>query len=144
MVCFGGYWGSPLGTPISYLNRPLAIVVYPTHPNDIHRNLTPTISLSNVSRGRPTTKPRGCFVTAADCFSGSDRPATISTQAQEIALVGTERHAGFDLKAVLTAIGAELRRLHSDVLREPIPDRMAELLKQLDQPTESSQDTDNA
>jgi hypothetical protein len=52
-----------------------------------------------------------------------------------------ERPAGFDLKAVLTAIGAELRRLHSDVLREPIPDRMAELLRQLDQPTESSQDT---
>jgi hypothetical protein len=56
-------------------------------------------------------------------------------------LVGMERPAGFDLKAVLTAIGAELRRLHSDVLREPIPDRMAELLRQLDQPTESSQDT---
>jgi len=47
------------------------------------------------------------------------------------------------LKVVLTDIGAELRRLHSNVLREPIPDRMAELLRQLDQP-ESSQDTDNA
>jgi aminoglycoside phosphotransferase len=55
-----------------------------------------------------------------------------------------KRHAGFDLKAVLTAIGAELRTLHSDVLSEPIPDRMAELLKQLDQPMESNQGTDNA
>ena len=62
---------------------------------------------------------------------------------QEVALVGMKRDAGFDVKAVLTAIGAELRRLHSDVLREPLPDRMAELLRQLDQP-ESSQDTDNA
>jgi anti-sigma factor NepR-like protein len=39
-----------------------------------------------------------------------------------------------DLKAVRTGIGAELRTLFSDVLREPIPDRMTELLKQLDQP----------
>jgi hypothetical protein len=71
---------------------------------------------------------------ASDYFDG----------AREIALVGMERHAGFDLKAVLTAIGAELRRLHSDVLSEPIPERMAELLRQLDQPTQSSQDTDSA
>jgi anti-sigma factor NepR-like protein len=38
-----------------------------------------------------------------------------------------------DLRAVRTAIGAELRRLYSDVAREEIPDRMAELLKRLDQ-----------
>jgi hypothetical protein len=37
-----------------------------------------------------------------------------------------------DLRAVCTAIGGELRRLYSDALRE-IPDRMAELLKRLDQ-----------
>jgi hypothetical protein len=65
------------------------------------------------------------------------------TETEEIALVGMERHASLDVNAVLTAIGVELRRLHSDVLREPIPDRMAELLRQLDQPTESSQDTGN-
>jgi hypothetical protein len=50
-----------------------------------------------------------------------------------------------DLKAVRTAIGAELRRLYSDVLHEKIPDRMAELLKRLDQLKEASprdQDTD--
>jgi hypothetical protein len=49
------------------------------------------------------------------------------------------------LKAVLTAIGAELRRLHSDVLREPLPDRIAELLRQLGQQLRQlDQDADNA
>jgi hypothetical protein len=47
-----------------------------------------------------------------------------------------KREAGSDLKAVLTAIGAELRQLHSDVLHEPLPDRIAELVRQLDQDTE--------
>ena len=99
--------------------------------------------MSNASRSRPTTKTRGCFVTAADADSTEAiGPATISTEAQEIALVGRERHAGFDLKAVLTAIGAELRQLHSDVLHEPLPDRIAELLRQLDQPPESGQGAD--
>jgi hypothetical protein len=78
------------------------------------------ISLSNPSRRRPTTKPRGCFVTVA----GADSPEAIGgdyfDRAQEVALAGMKREAGSDLKAVLTAIGAELRRLHSDVLREPI------------------------
>jgi hypothetical protein len=40
-----------------------------------------------------------------------------------------------DLKAVRTGIGAELRTLHSGVLRAEVSHRMAELLKQLDQPT---------
>jgi hypothetical protein len=38
-----------------------------------------------------------------------------------------------NLRVVRTAIGGELRRLYSDVLREEIPDRMAELIRQLDQ-----------
>jgi Anti-sigma factor NepR len=38
-----------------------------------------------------------------------------------------------NLRAVRTAIGGELRRLYFDVLCEEIPDRMAELLKRLDQ-----------
>jgi hypothetical protein len=38
-----------------------------------------------------------------------------------------------DLNAVRTGIGAELRRLYSDVLSEEIPDRMEELIKQLEQ-----------
>jgi hypothetical protein len=46
---------------------------------------------------------------------------------------GTRPDAGIDLKAVRTGIGAELRTLHSDVLRAEVSDRMAELLKRLDQ-----------
>jgi hypothetical protein len=37
-----------------------------------------------------------------------------------------------DLKAARTGIGAALRTLHSDVLREEVPDRIAELVRQLD------------
>jgi hypothetical protein len=44
---------------------------------------------------------------------------------------------------VRAAIAAELRRLHSDLLQEPIPKRMAELLKQLDQPTQRDEDSDD-
>jgi hypothetical protein len=45
---------------------------------------------------------------------------------------GTRPDAGFDLKVVRTGIGAALRTLHSDVSREDVPERMAELLRQLD------------
>ena len=38
-----------------------------------------------------------------------------------------------DLNAIRIGIGEELRRLHSDRLREQISDRMAELIKQLQQ-----------
>jgi len=45
-----------------------------------------------------------------------------------LALVSMARDpAPADLNAVRIGIGAELRRLHSDVLRAEIPDRMAEL-----------------
>jgi hypothetical protein len=52
--------------------------------------------------------------------------------------------ASADLKAVRTAISAELRKLYSDVLREEIPEKMAELLKQLDQLMEGSPRGQNA
>ncbi len=39
-----------------------------------------------------------------------------------------------DLKAVRTGIGAAVQALYSDVLREEVPDRIAKLLTQLDQP----------
>jgi hypothetical protein len=52
--------------------------------------------------------------------------------------------ASADLKAVRTAISAELRKLYSDVLREEIPEKMAELLKQLDQRMEASPRGQNA
>jgi hypothetical protein len=38
-----------------------------------------------------------------------------------------------DFKAVRASIGETLRELHSDVLREEAPDRIAELLRQIDQ-----------
>jgi hypothetical protein len=51
-----------------------------------------------------------------------------------MALVDMERYpAPSDLKALRTGIGQALRTLYSDVLREEIPGRMAELLLQLDQ-----------
>jgi hypothetical protein len=53
-------------------------------------------------------------------------------------------NARLAFETVRIAIGAELRMLFSDVLREPIPDRMAELLKLLDQPIEKSRDADEA
>ena len=51
-----------------------------------------------------------------------------------MALVGMERDpAPTDLKAVRSGIGQALRTLYSDVLREEVPDRIAKLLRQLDQ-----------
>jgi Anti-sigma factor NepR len=38
-----------------------------------------------------------------------------------------------DLEAVRTGIGTAMRAIHSDVLSEQVPDRMTELLTQLDQ-----------
>jgi Anti-sigma factor NepR len=54
--------------------------------------------------------------------------------ANEMALVGMECDLSpADLRAMRRGIGAELRTLCSDVLREKIPDRIAQLLGQLDQ-----------
>jgi hypothetical protein len=47
---------------------------------------------------------------------------------------GTRSDAGFNLKAVRTGIGTALRTLHSDVVHEEVPDRIAELLRRLDEP----------
>jgi hypothetical protein len=41
--------------------------------------------------------------------------------------------ANVDSIAVRAGIGTALRTIHSGVLREDLPDRIAELLKQLDQ-----------
>jgi hypothetical protein len=56
--------------------------------------------------------------------------------------MGCRPRAGRDFEAVRTAIGTALRSLHSNVLNEPLPDRIAELLRQLDQPPESGQGAD--
>jgi hypothetical protein len=45
-------------------------------------------------------------------------------------------------ETVRIAIAAELKRLYSNVLHEPIPDRMAELLSQLDQSLENDLNND--
>jgi hypothetical protein len=47
--------------------------------------------------------------------------------------MGRRPRAGSDFEVVRTAIGTALRSLHSNVLLEPLPDRIAELLRQLDQ-----------
>jgi hypothetical protein len=67
--------------------------------------------------------------------------------ARSLALVGMARDlAAADVKAVSTGIGKELRKLYSDVLRDEIPDKMAALIKKLDQLMEArprSQATDD-
>jgi hypothetical protein len=68
------------------------------------------------------------------------------TPASGMALVGMGRRpkTGRDFEAVRTAVGTALRSLHSNVLREPLPDRIAELLRQLDQQLRQlDRDTDN-
>jgi hypothetical protein len=55
------------------------------------------------------------------------------------ALVGMARDLSqADRNTERTGIGAGLRTLHSVLLREEIPDRMVELIEQLDQQTEAS------
>jgi Anti-sigma factor NepR len=47
--------------------------------------------------------------------------------------MGRRPRVGFDLEAVRTGIGTALRLLHSGVLNEPLPEKIAELLRRLDQ-----------
>ena len=58
--------------------------------------------------------------------------------------MGRRPEARIDFEAVRTAIGAALRTHYSEVSLEPIPDWMAELLRQLDRPQGSGQDTGEA
>jgi len=65
--------------------------------------------------------------------------------ANGIMLVGMGRRlrARSQFDSVRAGIGSALRLLHSDVLREPLPERIAELLRQLDeQLRQLDQDTD--
>jgi hypothetical protein len=52
--------------------------------------------------------------------------------------VARRPNASADLKAICTGIGASLRAQLSNVLSEPIPEKMTDLLKQLDQPKEDN------
>jgi hypothetical protein len=56
----------------------------------------------------------------------SDKPVDVGPRA-------TRPDANVDLDAVRAGIGVALRTLHSGVLREEVPDRIAALLKRLDQ-----------
>jgi hypothetical protein len=47
-------------------------------------------------------------------------------------------------EAVRAAIGAELKRLFSNILSEPIPEEMAQLLRQFDPPPEDNQNADDS
>lgn len=58
----------------------------------------------------------------------------------QLVRVGAPTHTSIALTAARLAIGAEVGRPFSNLLREPIPNRMAELLKLLDQPIENDQD----
>jgi hypothetical protein len=59
------------------------------------------------------------------------------TLIDELALVGTKRKlTSANLKAVLSGVRAGLRMLRADEIREDIPDRIGELLRQLDEPTQ--------
>ena len=55
--------------------------------------------------------------------------------ASGVTLVGMGRRprARSHFDSVRAGIGSALRSLHSEVLREPLPDRIAELLRQLDE-----------
>jgi hypothetical protein len=60
------------------------------------------------------------------------------------ALVAMARDlAHADLNALRTGIGAELRKLYSDVLREEIPNKMAEQVAQLMEASPGSRDADD-
>ena len=59
--------------------------------------------------------------------------------------MGRRARARSHLDSVRAGIGSALRSLNSDVLREPLPDRIAELLRQLDeQLRQLDQDDDKA
>jgi hypothetical protein len=53
-------------------------------------------------------------------------------------------NARLAFEVVRAAVGAELKRLFSEILQEPIPEEMAELLRQLDQPPDGGQHTDDS
>jgi hypothetical protein len=74
------------------------------------------------------------IIAASNAVPGDHDFERVRNEANEMASVGIERDsAPTDLKAVRTGIGQALRALHSKVLREEVPDRIAELLRQLDQ-----------
>jgi hypothetical protein len=74
----------------------------------------------------------------------SCRGAGISAQVVTLVGMGRRPSAHSDFEAVRTAIGTALRSLYSGVLREPLPDKMVELLRRLDQPPGNDQQPNKA
>ncbi len=59
--------------------------------------------------------------------------------------MGRRPRARSNFDSVRAGIGSALQSIHSDMLREPLPDRIAELLRQLDeQLRQLNQDADEA
>jgi hypothetical protein len=59
--------------------------------------------------------------------------------------MGRQPRARSHFDSVRAGIGSALQSLHSDVLREPLPERIAELLRQLDtQLKQLEEDADKA
>jgi Anti-sigma factor NepR len=54
------------------------------------------------------------------------------------------RRPNADLEFVRVSIGRELSALYYGIVSEAIPESMTDLLKQLDQPTESDRDNDKS
>jgi len=65
-----------------------------------------------------------------ELFANRERRET--DQRSSVAPYEPRFEMGADLEAVRTGVGTALRTIHSDVLRERVPERIAELLRQLD------------
>ena len=73
------------------------------------------------------------------------RGARIPVNGMTLVDMGRQPRLRSHFDSVRAGIGNALRSLHSDVLREPLPDRIAELVKQLDeQLRQLDRDTDKA
>jgi len=71
--------------------------------------------------------------------------ARIPANGMMLVAMGRRPRARSRFDSVRAGIGSALRSLHSDVLREPLPDRIAELLRQLDEQLRRlDQDADKA
>src|SRR5262249_19628211 len=79
--------------------------------------------LAEPSESRPTPGEYGR--TLSICVSGYFTPARIG--------MGRRPRARSQFDGVRTSIGAALRSFYSYVLNEPLPDKIAELVRQLDQ-----------
>jgi Anti-sigma factor NepR len=61
------------------------------------------------------------------------RPCRESDKQDSVGGHRTRPDAGVDSEAVRIGVAAALLAIHSDLLREEVPDRIAELLRQLDE-----------